>query len=208
MIGPALFAGLFSLEGLSRPGYDALTMFVSELSLGPRGWIQIGNFVVYGALLAGFARGMTRDLRERGGSRAGPMMLWGLSVALILSGVFVMDPLDTPLSQRTFHGTMHAIAGAYVFLGWPVCLFILARTFRKDPRFGPFASWTRLAAFGTTAVLVLMTVYMKVVPPSANPKAVWLGLMQRAHIGLWLCWQFEAARRLLTSGRRASLVRG
>ena len=46
MIGPALFVVTFTIEGCLRPGYRAREMFVSELSLGPRGWIQIANFIV------------------------------------------------------------------------------------------------------------------------------------------------------------------
>jgi hypothetical protein len=51
MIGSVIFAAIFTLEGCLRPGYNPLGMFVSELSLGPRGWIQIVNFIVFGALV-------------------------------------------------------------------------------------------------------------------------------------------------------------
>ena len=46
MIGPVLFVTVFTLEGWFRPGYNTLGMYVSELSLGPRGWIQIINFII------------------------------------------------------------------------------------------------------------------------------------------------------------------
>ena len=34
---PVLFVAVFLVEGWLRPGYQPLSMFVSELSLGPRG---------------------------------------------------------------------------------------------------------------------------------------------------------------------------
>ncbi|HEX2570234.1 MAG TPA: hypothetical protein VH877_11795 [Polyangia bacterium] len=60
------------------------------------------------------------------------------------------------------------------------------------------APWALLAALGTTAVLVAMTVFMKVVPPTTYPPAVAIGWIQRAHIDTWLVWQFPAARHLRT----------
>ena len=46
IIGPTLFLLVFTLEGWLRPGYQPQTMYVSDLSLGPRGTIQIINFIV------------------------------------------------------------------------------------------------------------------------------------------------------------------
>ncbi len=71
MIGPVLFAATFTIEGWLRPGYNPNSMFVSELSLGPRGWIQILNFIVFGVLFlwrnennfAQFARYFLHDAR-------------------------------------------------------------------------------------------------------------------------------------------------
>jgi hypothetical protein len=56
MIGPTLFVVMFTLEGWLRPGYEPLGMFISELALGPRGWIQVSNLMLFGALLRVCAR--------------------------------------------------------------------------------------------------------------------------------------------------------
>ena len=58
MIAPVLFVAVFTIEGSLRVGYDPISSYVSELSLGPRGWIQIANFVVFGALVLVFASGV------------------------------------------------------------------------------------------------------------------------------------------------------
>jgi hypothetical protein len=47
--GP-VFAAVFLLEGAVRDGYRPLRHLVSSLALGPRGWIQAGNFAVTGTL--------------------------------------------------------------------------------------------------------------------------------------------------------------
>ena len=47
--GPA-FVAAFLVEGAVRDDYRPLRHPVSSLALGPRGWIQTGNFAVTGAL--------------------------------------------------------------------------------------------------------------------------------------------------------------
>ena len=66
MIGPTLFVAVFTLEGWLRPGYNPLSMVVSELSLGPRGWIQITNFLMLGVLFLIFAPGFFVNARRGG----------------------------------------------------------------------------------------------------------------------------------------------
>ena len=56
--GPVLFVSIFVIEGRLRAGYDSRSMYISALSLGPRGWIQMLNFVIFGLLLLAFARGI------------------------------------------------------------------------------------------------------------------------------------------------------
>src|SRR5262249_37750539 len=81
MIGPALFVTVFTLEGWLRTGYDPLSMYISELSLGPRGWIQIANFIVLGTLLLLFVRGVADEFREGKASSIGPVLLTIISGA-------------------------------------------------------------------------------------------------------------------------------
>jgi Protein of unknown function (DUF998) len=64
LIGPPLFVAAFTIEGWFRP-YRAREMFVTELSLGPRGWIQMGNFIATGVLLLLFTSGEATTERER-----------------------------------------------------------------------------------------------------------------------------------------------
>ncbi|MGP0025570.1 MAG: DUF998 domain-containing protein [Streptosporangiaceae bacterium] len=50
--GP-VFVAVFLFEGAVRDGYRPLRHPVSSLALGPRGWIQAGNFAATGTLRAG-----------------------------------------------------------------------------------------------------------------------------------------------------------
>jgi hypothetical protein len=61
-VGAVLFTAIYLLEGISLPGYDAWQQPTSALSLGPGGWMQQANFIVFGVLLVLSAVGWYRFL--------------------------------------------------------------------------------------------------------------------------------------------------
>jgi hypothetical protein len=67
-----LFVGVFILEGWLRPGYAVAQTEVSALSLGPRGWIQIVNFLVSGGLLFFFANALLHQFLQDHKPKLGP----------------------------------------------------------------------------------------------------------------------------------------
>jgi len=87
--------------------FEPVVALGSALSLGSRGWIQILNFVVFGALLLVFARGVAAELPDGMASRAGPILLAIIAVSISASGAFVMDPMNTPREQMSVHGILH-----------------------------------------------------------------------------------------------------
>jgi hypothetical protein len=131
MIGPALFVVVFTLEGWLRPGYDPLGMYVSALSLGRRGWIQIANFIVLGVSLLVFARGVAAEFQHGTASRVGAMLLRFIATGLLLSGPFVMDPVGTARDLMTVHGTLHGLFGGLVFSLMPISCFVYRRCFAR-----------------------------------------------------------------------------
>jgi hypothetical protein len=64
-IGALPFTGIYRVEGITRPGYDAWQQPISALSLGSGGWVQRVNFVVFGVLLVLSAAGWYRFLSRR-----------------------------------------------------------------------------------------------------------------------------------------------
>jgi hypothetical protein len=195
VIGPALFVAVFMIEGWLRPGYQALSTFVSALSLGPRGWIQMANFIIFGGLILMFTRGVAEEFPTGKASRAGVILLTLLGVCYFLSGPFVMDPTGTPLSQATVHGTLHGIFGGIVFTLMPITCFVYLRRFRADPSWQSLQGWT--LALGSISALgvILLTISTKL-PDVQNVFTPWLGLIQRSAIVPFMLWLFLFAFRL------------
>lgn len=68
--GP-LFLAVGIAQGFARDGFDFTRNAISQLALGPAGWIQTASFVLTGALLIAGATGLRRVLR------GGPGATWG-----------------------------------------------------------------------------------------------------------------------------------
>lgn len=195
IIAPVVFVTVFTIEGWRQPGYDSFSMFVSELSLGPRGFIQTVNFLVYGVLQLLFARGIAAEFPDGTASRAGPVVLGIIGVGMLGGGMFVMDPVPTPLANLSWHGWLHGLSGALVFYGWPISCFIFLRRFREDPRWKALATWTLTAGVVSAALLVMLRVVILLYKPG-NAANAWGGLIQRSFVIPSFGWQFAVAVRL------------
>ena len=189
MIGSALFVTVFTLEGWLRPGYDATSTFISELSIGPRGWIQIINFIMLGTLFLVFTWGVTAEFREGKASKAGPILLAIIGFSFLVSGPLVTDLASTPRVQMSLHGIFHGIFGALVFSLSPVSCFVFWRRFRQDQNWKHLQGWTLAAGIITTAAVILLSAATKtqVIPNAFTP---WNGLIQRMVIIPYLIWIF------------------
>ncbi len=196
IIGAFLFVTVFTLEGWLRPGYNPLAMYVSDLSLGTRGWIQMVNFVVFGILLLIFTRAVAAEFQNGKASRGGVILLTIIAISYFASGPLVTDPIGTPLNQVTLHGTLHGIFGAIVFLLMPTSCFVFLRRFRIDPKWRFLYGWTLLLGAISAAGVILLTLFTKF-PSLQNVFKEWVGLIQRTAIIPFMIWVFVFAIGIL-----------
>jgi hypothetical protein len=196
MLAPAVFVSVFVIEGALRAGYDPVSMFISELSLGPRGGIQIASFLITGILFFIFARGLAAEFKTGKASRFGPLLMTLIALGFFISGPAVMDPTTTLPADMTVHGLVHSLTGALVFLFMPISAFVFYRRFREDAQWKPLASWTLIAAI----LMVVFVVVLRVASPPAgmasNALTAFDGLIQRGLVVTFHAWVFTFARRL------------
>ena len=192
MIGSTLFVTVFAVEGWLRPGYDAFSNYVSELSFGPRGWIQRVNFVVLGTLFLLFTRGAADEFHDGKASTAGPVLLTIIGFSLFASGLLVTEPMAMFGRQTSWHGIIHGIFGALVFSLAPVTCFVFLRRFREDPAWRALRFWTAAAG----GIIVAAVVLMKVGQAPLSPMHASVGLVQRVALVTYLGWIFTFAWRL------------
>ncbi len=152
LLGSVLFNLTFLLDGALRPGYDSLRQPISALSLGPGGWVQIVNFIVFGALSCCSAIGWRATLNPGIGARSYPALKVISGVALIAAGIFSQDPaLGFPHgvlspAHPTIHAQIHNAVTVVSLLATIVGLLVLAHRFRHEPQWKRWSRYALLAA--------------------------------------------------------------
>jgi len=200
ILAPIIFVGVFTVEGGLRNGYDPMSMYISALSLGNRGWIQILNFIILGILLFLFTLGLSKEFQTGKASRGGIITFYILSALFFISGPFVMDPADTPTNQLTAHGFIHGISGGIVFLLMPIIIFIFLRRFISDNTWQSFRWWTLILGVIEASGVIVFT-YVSKIPIEQNSYMNLLGLFQRVALIPFMVWVFLFGIEMLRKQR-------
>ena len=153
MIGPILFGILIVILTLLQ--YDFLlglgwnpiqssdVPWPSALALGPYGWLQVVNFVIFGLLLIAFAVGLHREIVGGRWAKAGPLLLITAGIALVLCG-FKTDP-HLANGPQTIQGWIHGLA-FFLLVGSIIpSFFVMWLRLRKDSRWRGFDWYTLIS---------------------------------------------------------------
>ena len=207
-IGALLFTVTYLIEGFTRPGYDAWLQPISSLSLGPGGWVQQVNFVIFGVLTllsaVGWYRLLSQLLTPKHYALWFPLLQGISGLCLIGAGVFSLDPLPgyppgaTP-EPSTLHGTLHTIFAWAIIISLAVGCFALAAYFWR------FFQWRGWAVY-TEITGVLILVFWGAFVQGASGNVAWLapitGLTERLSAGSHALWMCVLVAMLFFSRRR------
>jgi hypothetical protein len=206
LIGPSLFILVFLIEGAFRPGYSAWHHYVSSLSTGPGGWIQVLNFVQCGLGALGFAVALRLLFRGGKAGVGGPVLLGIFALAQLAAGIFSTDPTlgyppgaVTP-AHPTLHGAVHGLAGAIVFTILPIACFVIARRFVGDPAWRGWALYTALAG-AVMLIFGIGSIFAAPISAAGNWPNAPIGLLQRIAIIAGFTWISLLAWRLYRDQR-------
>jgi len=179
--GPVLFLAVTVVAGLITPGYDVREQSVSELALGPHGWLQTANFVVLGTsmIAAALALGLAPARRA---SRGAPAVLAVAGAGMVSVAFFTTDAVGTP---RTSHGAAHDTVSLGVFLGLIVAAALYGRALRRAGTDVRLARYSRLTAI---AVFALFAVFAVFAGDPGDPLHAVSGLLERVFIAVALAW--------------------
>jgi hypothetical protein len=128
VVGPPLFVAVFLVDGLIHPAYNPVTDFVSELSRGELGWLQIINFLVLAAALLTFAVGIYWGTRRGPGSVAGAALFALMGTSLVVAGLAVTDAHTSTVQTPT--GNLHNLSALPAFASLIAACFVFSRRFR------------------------------------------------------------------------------
>ena len=186
MLGTALFVCSFTINGLLRSDYNPMQRYISELSIGPQGWIQIGSFMFLGMSIMLFSLGIKSAFPAENASRTATVLFMIIGISYFLSGPFITDPQAMFDNQQTVHGIIHGVLGAIVFTLSAVSCFVLWRRFRVDK------NWASLSAFSLIAgiAMSILIVLMKIGQLQTGLLHDWAGAIQRCCLLISYVWIF------------------
>lgn len=196
LLGPLFFVVVVLAEGATRPGYNAWHHPMSNLALGPQGWVMTIALLVLGAGLSCFAIGLRRVLNPGRGSTWGPILIAVMGVALIGEAIFPTDPsLGYPpgaAATSTLHGNLHILLSAvFETPAIVAACIVLARRFAQAPGGRPWVLYSI-----ATIILVVIFQILGIVTYSSNDPRSPYGLFQRLGFFTLLGWVAVLAARL------------
>jgi hypothetical membrane protein len=159
--GPVFFTvGL--IQAFTIPGFDLTHHYLSQLSSGELGWIQMANFVITGLLTIAAAVGVRRALGGGTLGRVAPVFLGLFGVGLAAAGVFVADPAngfppgtpDAIPTHQSWHSIMHGVSAIVSFVFLVAACFTLGYRFARQRQWGwaLYSVASGVVSFGLPAV--------------------------------------------------------
>jgi len=204
MLAGPLFFAVFSVTGLTRPGYDPLRHPISSLEFGQQGWVQALNFVATGILVTLFAWGVRSPIRVLGGGRTIPVLLIAFGLGLVGAGLFDPDPISgyppgtPPTALRpSLHRVLHDLFSTPVFTALPVACIVLTRRFAKVRMIG-WALYSSVSAALMAILFVLSSIAFAQRLSSLTPYG---GFVQRSALAVGFAWLTLLACRVWNQAR-------
>jgi hypothetical protein len=176
------------------PGQSPLSMGLSGLATGRRGWVMKGAFVARGLSAGALAAALAGALS---GFAAGAVLLLVWAAGSVLLAVYDTDmPGDAPSA----HGRAHALIALVAYLAVAAATLALSPALRRSAADGG-AWWAWPLAVAALVFLFLQFAAFAgqaraaAARPPARPSglAAWAGLLQRVFIGLIMAWTVLAA---------------
>ena len=191
-VGAFLFTVTYLIEGITRPGYDAGTQPISALSLGPGGWVQQVNFVVFGVFMVLSAVGWYRFLTPGRGAIWFPLLQGISGLCLIGVGVFSMDPFPgypagVTLAASTVHGTLHSTLAWVLIITLAMGCLVFAQYARVLLH---WRGWFVYSLITGMLILIFWGAFVQGAEGAVAGLVPLVGLTERLSAGshaLWMC---------------------
>ena len=188
--GPIVFWSVLTILGRAQSGYSAFRSDISLLALGPSGWVQTADFVVFGLLIIAFQGGVQRTVA--------PGRVWGAiniialacGLALVAIAVFPTDRVGT----WTFGGAVHLGVVTALAVLLPLSCVAMAVEVKPNRAWRGYAVFSVLVGTVTGLLTVTLLLVWSSLWHASHP---WLGLYERIAFGLPGVWMEVIAIRLL-----------
>jgi Protein of unknown function (DUF998) len=178
-------------------GVQCVPVDISLLVLGPDGWMQTANFIVFGLSIILFERGLQEAVVPR--RPWGPMSILAIASGLALVAMAIF-PTDPP-GEWTIHGAVHLGVVAVLASLLPVACFVTAGEVKRHPSWCGHAGFTVLTGVLTGTLAVMLLLAWSGAWRALHP---WIGLFERAVFAVPSIWMGVMGIRLVKERRGMS----
>ena len=123
----AAFPVLLATLHVLKPELDPSWRMGSEYAIGDYGWVMRIAFFSMALSCVALSAALHSEIETIGGRIALGLLLV-VAAALVVGGIFVVDPITTKPADMTTHGVLHSLAGAMFILGLPIAGVLLSRS--------------------------------------------------------------------------------
>jgi hypothetical membrane protein len=187
--GPAAFTLAWIAGSARQPGLPFATPQISGLAADTATdpWIMIAGFGLLGAGVIAFGAALRPALGGRPLAGPAPAVIQAAGLASIATGLLRRDHVLLTSGPQSWHNHAHDVVSAVAYVLMVIAPVLLARRFRRDPRWRGLAGPLLVAAVISAALLVVFY---------AAPHESWDGLVQRVAVTLPLAAIAAVAVRL------------
>lgn len=193
--GAAVFTILLLALHAIQPDLSPTWRFISEYARGDMGWLMSLAFIAMAVTCIAAIPLFWKQLKGWVG-RIGLVLLGISGVGMILAGLFVTDPINTPMDQLSDSGMLHSMGGQLNLTSFAILFLTIALVRQETWKKFKVLLWT------ITAVCLLADVAFIVTAASAEGSFgpdVYTGLFGRITILCFAVWVMVASTPLLRS---------
>jgi hypothetical membrane protein len=197
VVSPILCVLVFTLAGFLRPGYSPIHHVISDLGVGPDGWILNTDLIISGLLFIIFAIGLYQwmlPLISRGWLLASTILLMLSGAGVANEGIFHQPAHGDPAAH--LHMVLHSIGLAVLFYSLIIALLIIGWRLCKIPSWRGYGWYLLLTALVTLGLLIL--------PTQIAGSGHIGGFIERAQVIVGFTWSVVIGWRLFTHQHQAA----
>jgi hypothetical membrane protein len=189
--GPVILVLTDNIATILSSGYDPFQMVISDLALGPVGWLARMGFCLFGILVIIEAIGLDHNIRSKKNHTTTLAAFIIIGLGFILVAAFNADPHG--VETHTLHGWIHGVTVAVIAVLFPIACLLLVPRLRSDQ------NWNKLWAY--TLVTAVITVVLDIIRLVMPAPWRWYGLHERLMLWNGLLWFEVIGIKLLIVAR-------
>ena len=139
IIGVVLFWVILFIAQSLNPGYNPVSQSISDLALGPYGWLQTIAFFLLALVVISLGFGFYYGLHKIRSLIAVTVLFGAMAFGEIIAGIFRVDWVKTPLS---IHALVHQIGASITAIAFPVAVLMLLPSLKSNPQWKGLFSYT------------------------------------------------------------------